>query len=192
MDHNLYTINVDGSNLTRITDALAGDPNADKPTFVNPVWSPTNNKIAFSWLWQGTLEIHVMALPDLMNKQFLGSESRVSTASIDSYGPEWSPDGTQITYECSEDPCDESGGTHFSNPDIYKVNTDGSFNSRLTTDPTTDSYPAFSPGGGKIVFSSKRDGDYDIYIMNADGTGNPQQLTNNRARDVLPNWQPGQ
>jgi TolB protein len=42
---------------------------------------------------------------------------------------------------------------------------------------------------GKIVYSSNRDGDYYHYIMNADGT-NVQQLTNNPARDILPDWQP--
>jgi Tol biopolymer transport system component len=71
------------------------------------------------------------------------------------------------------------------------VNADGSDNKRLTTNPATDTYPAFSPGGGKIVFSSNRDGDYDLYIMNANGT-DVEQLTNNPAREILPDWQPAQ
>ena len=36
------------------------------------------------------------------------------------------------------------------------------------------------------------DGDCYLYIINADGTGGPQQLTSNAARDVLPNWLPVQ
>ena len=193
---NIYTINVDGTKLTRITNALAGQgPNEDKPTFVHPVWSPVSNEIAFSWLWGRAREIHVMALSDISNKQFLGAESRVTPAGIGVYRPDWSPDGTQLTYECSDEPCDESGGTPSYNPEIFKVNADGSFNTRLTTNPADDSYPAFSPTGGKIVFSSNRpapkDGstDYELYIMDV-VDHNVRQLTNNQAMDILPDWQP--
>jgi Tol biopolymer transport system component len=57
-------------------------------------------------------------------------------------------------------------------PNIYKVNPDGSDNVPLVTGTSDDSYPVFSPGGGKIVFSSDRD--EELYIKNADGSGNAQ------------------
>ena len=41
----------------------------------------------------------------------------------------------------------------------------------------------------RIAFSSNRDGDAEIYVMDADG-GNQQNLTNNRAEDVSPSWSP--
>jgi len=104
------------------------------------------------------------------------------------YRPDWSPDGTKIVYECSEDPCDGGAGTHDAN--IYKVNPDGSNNVPLVTSTSDDSYPVFSPGGGKIVFSSDRDGDKELYIKNADGSGNAEQITHNRSRDLEPDWQP--
>jgi hypothetical protein len=40
---------------------------------------------------------------------------------------------------------------------------------------------------GKIVFDSDRDGDREIYVMNADGT-NAAQLTSNMADDSNPSW----
>ncbi len=43
--------------------------------------------------------------------------------------------------------------------------------------------------GGKIAFSSDRDGNDEIYVMNPDGT-NATRLTNNRAIDELPRWSP--
>jgi len=188
-DKNIYTINPDGTGRTRITNALAGTTE-QKPTFVHPVWSPVDNKIAFSWLYQGAREIHVVRLADLQGAQILGASSRITPAGVGVYRPDWSPDGKKIVYECSEDPCDGSAGTHTHDPNIYKVNPDGSNNVPLVTSTSDDSYPVFSPGGGKIVFSSDRDGDEELYVKNADGSGNAQQITHNRSRDVEPDWQP--
>ena len=42
---------------------------------------------------------------------------------------------------------------------------------------------------GKIVFTSDRDGNEEIYVMNDDGT-NQINLTNNPALDWYPNWSP--
>ena len=36
---------------------------------------------------------------------------------------------------------------------------------------STDVHPAWSPDGAKIAFTSTRDGNSEIYVMNADGTG---------------------
>ena len=49
--------------------------------------------------------------------------------------------------------------------------------------------PAWSPDGTKIAFTSNRDGNYEIYTMNADGTGQTS-LTNNAAYDFDPAWSP--
>jgi len=185
----IWTINPDGTGRNRITDALAGDPSAAKPTFVHPVWSPVSNKIAFSWIYQGAREIHVMALSDLSNEKILGASSRITPAGIGVYRPDWSPDGKKIVYECSEAPC-ESGTSHSHNPNIYKVNADGSNNIPIVTSSADDSYPVFSPGGGKIVFSSDRDGDEELYIKDADGSGKALQVTHNQSRDVEPDWRP--
>ncbi len=40
-----------------------------------------------------------------------------------------------------------------------------------------------------IAFHSNRDGNSEIYVMNADGT-NPTRLTDNPAEDILPAWSP--
>ncbi|MCD6456500.1 MAG: PD40 domain-containing protein [Methanophagales archaeon] len=49
------------------------------------------------------------------------------------------------------------------------------------------SFPACSPDGKKIAFVSNRDGDNEIYVMDADGT-NVRQLTNNTADEWGPDW----
>ncbi|MEQ8222871.1 MAG: DPP IV N-terminal domain-containing protein [Candidatus Eremiobacterota bacterium] len=53
----------------------------------------------------------------------------------------------------------------------------------------SDKEPSYSPGGDKIVFTSDRDGNEEIYISNPDGS-NPVRLTNNPARDFAPSWSP--
>ena len=45
--------------------------------------------------------------------------------------------------------------------------------------------PAYSPSGTRIVFSSDRDGDSDLYIMDTDGT-DVRRLTNQPGDDTFP------
>jgi len=42
---------------------------------------------------------------------------------------------------------------------------------------------------GKIAFSSDRDGNYEIYVMNPDGSGQTR-LTTNNSKEEHPNWSP--
>ena len=43
--------------------------------------------------------------------------------------------------------------------------------------------------GTKIAFASNRDGNYEVYVMNADGSGQTR-LTSNTATDLEPTWSP--
>jgi Tol biopolymer transport system component len=195
---NIWTINPDGTGLTRITNAAPGGTCQQTPTFVHPVWSPVSNEIAFSYLCgKDRRELHVMALSDLRGKQNLDDTSRLSPAGVDVYRPDWSPDGTKIVYECSEEPC-QSGTPHSPNPDIYMVDLNGN-NTPVVTNGADDSYPVFSPSGGKVAFSSDRTtgpgvnnpgGDDELFIKNADGSADPKQITFNRKMDIQPDWQP--
>ena len=47
--------------------------------------------------------------------------------------------------------------------------------------------PAWSPDGSRIAFMSDRDGNFEIYVMNADGSG-PTRLTKNPESDAYPVW----
>ena len=49
--------------------------------------------------------------------------------------------------------------------------------------------PAWSPDGTKLAFTSNRDGNPEIYVVNRDGTG-LRRLTNSPAIDVTPTWAP--
>jgi TolB protein len=58
-----------------------------------------------------------------------------------------------------------------------------------TPAPIENSYPRWSPDGSRIVFQSTRDGNYEIYVMNADGS-NQQRLTHQLEADRQPDWSP--
>jgi Tol biopolymer transport system component len=63
------------------------------------------------------------------------------------------------------------------NQDIWVVNTDGSGARKLSESSAAEWEPAWSPDGTRIAFVSDREGDADIFIRNADGSGEDYNLT---------------
>ena len=49
--------------------------------------------------------------------------------------------------------------------------------------------PVWSPGGGRIAFFNKRDGGKEIYVVNADGSGQ-RRLTRDARNAATPAWSP--
>lgn len=60
---------------------------------------------------------------------------------------------------------------------------------RPVTQRDEDTAPALSPNGRKVAFMSRREGNWDIFVANADGS-NPIRITSNPAEDGLPTWSP--
>jgi Tol biopolymer transport system component len=155
---------VDGSDVRQLTHSESD---------YEPAWSPDSTRIAFirdyarSSLWlvdaDGTNQHHL--------KTPFRSPCERSSA------PDWSPDGHWIAFTrtCIDDVLNE----HSSN--IFVVRPEGTglrplTNASLQRNISNDS-PAWSPDGKRIVFVSyggaSRDkaSHSDIYVMNADGTG---------------------
>ena len=60
--------------------------------------------------------------------------------------------------------------------DLYIANADGSNAKRVTTEPGYDAEATWCHKGGKVIFTSVRDGDLDLYEMDENG-GNVKRLT---------------
>ena len=80
--------------------------------------------------------------------------------------------------------------------DICLINTDGSGFVQLTTSLADDSWPTWNPAGTKIAFQSNRNltpggnaSQLDIYVINADGTGETR-LTTDTTNEAQPAWSP--
>jgi len=82
----------------------------------------------------------------------------------DDYDPALSPDGTRIAFDSYRDDPDVAV------EEIYVMNVNGTGVLRLTNNTADDFAPIWSPDGSKILFRSNRNGNYEIFMMNADGS----------------------
>jgi TolB protein len=71
---------------------------------------------------------------------------------------------------------------------ITAANLDGS-GGVLLDDDTSNAAPSSSPNGLSVAFMTRRDGNWNIYRVNLDGSG-LARLTDNGANDGLPAWSP--
>jgi len=145
----VWTINADGTDLTRLTHSPGPD--------FDPSWSPDGTQIAFRSERSGEPEIWVMNAD--------GTSQRRLAAGL---SPAWSPDGLRIAYASPGDIlCPPGRGPLCSGLSI--MNADGSGQHRV---PNTDGgeYPSWSPDGKRIAFNSNLSGDHLMYIVDVDGS----------------------
>jgi Tol biopolymer transport system component len=90
----------------------------------------------------------------------VGKPVAVTQGSLQLWFPDVSPDGEWLTaYSMGQQ-------RH-----IYTMRTDGSDQRDLTPDNYRHAWPRWSPDGQRIAFTSRRTGDYELWIINRDGSG---------------------
>ncbi|MBN1427163.1 MAG: serine/threonine-protein kinase [Anaerolineae bacterium] len=112
---------------------------------------------------------------------------QITTDSAADYSPAWSPDGRQLALVSSRD-----GDAEIWVADVGCVVLPGGCNdnlTQLTFNTATDIDPAWSPNGQQIAYASNKNGRFDIYVMNADGS-NARPLTTGSSDDFSPAWSP--
>ena len=109
-----------------------------------------------------------------------GNQVRVTYDTASDVDPDLSPNGQSIAFTSSR----------AGNNDIFLRDRWGG-TTNLTNNPATDEWARWSPNGKQIVFGSNRDGGvFEIYVMNANGSGTPRQLTGTPVLSRYPSWSP--
>jgi Tol biopolymer transport system component len=105
--------------------------------------------------------------------------------------PAWSPDGERLAFVTDRDrngPClfhDCAGNAS----ELYVAGADGANDRRITRTTAQEVHPRWSPDGQKLLFAriESEDDDYELWVVNADGTC-PRQLTDNDDWDWMADW----
>lgn len=167
----LFQMNADGSTQKKINDFPILD------SYVST--DPEENRFLVSSNLDGDSEIYVIDKEGAVLGQLTDNE-------FEDRDPFWSPGGYRVAFRSNR-----SGSW-----EIWLVNLDGSGLRQLTDSPNNDEMegyqegpPRWSPDGSRILFSSERDGDFDIYVVRPDGW-DLQNLTDNEFADIWAAWSP--
>jgi TolB protein len=142
--YQLYSIDYDGENLTRLTEA--------EYLVHYPKWLIPHRTILYVSYKDGWAKLMKMDILSRKTETLIGEPGINACAS----------------------PCLKTGElavvlSKTGRPNVYIYGFDGSFKRRITAGRSIDASPSFSPCGTKIAFVSDRHGSPQIYTMTKDG-----------------------
>lgn len=195
---NVYVMDANGANLRRLTNT----PSFTEGEDFQATWALDGSWLAFVSTrsegprdpdnpinYSDDREIYRMDADGTNQQQLTATTSRISDEQ-----PSISPDGTKVAF-ASNLHWHTSGVDQL---DIYVMNADGTGESRRLTFDGAPTYPlekrsqnpVWSPDGSRIAYESTRSGNSEIWVMNADGTGEPVNVSNHESWDSDPAWSP--
>lgn len=180
----IFTADLEGNIISQLTNEPGYDAEA--------TLSPDGNKIVFTSLRSGDLELYTMDADGSNVKQVtdqLGYDG----------GAFFSPDGSKLIFRSSRPKTEEEikeykdlladGLVQPTNMELYVCNVDGSDLKKITDLGNANWAPYFHPSGEKIIFSSnhksKRGFPFNLFMINIDGTG-LEQITYDEQFDSFP------
>lgn len=146
-NHEIYTMNDDGSHIQRITD----NPLAD----VNPRWSPDGSKIVFERAF--THENRKIFIMDADGR----NEHQLTDTPADYRRPAWHPDGNYIAFSVRQE----------GKRDLSVMNLKTGKVKQLTNNPKDglSENPDWAPNGRQLVFEHRDEFGRNIWTIAADG-----------------------
>lgn len=164
----IWTAGADGE-ATQVTDHVSDDR--------TPRWSPDGESIAFVGQRDGRDDVQVVPRSG-------GTALQLTYDRWDNTDVDWSPDGRWLAFSSQRSDVDL-----FSNV-LCVVGASGSEVRQLTrSDAANERSPRWSPGGRTIAFVSDREGNDDVWLVQADGSG-LRRLTSGSGAKGDPRWSP--
>jgi tetratricopeptide (TPR) repeat protein/pSer/pThr/pTyr-binding forkhead associated (FHA) protein len=171
---NLFILRPDGSDLHEITEHIED---------ALPSWSPDGRGLVFSSTRHGDKQSRVYVIDEV---PFAGGRAQgrpLNFGPDDVRGefPAWTADDRIVYKGCDLTVEPARCGMYI------MTSAAGAHPTTQLSEIADDTAPAAY--GSRIAFMSNRDGNWELYIMNDDGSG-VRRLTNNAANDGLPTWSP--
>jgi TolB protein len=183
-----FTSDRDGDDeiVVRTADGRLRQLTTNRAHDYGALWSPDGRRLAFVSTRDGDREIFVMNADGSGLRQLTRNSKTADGSPINDQAPAWSPDGRMLAFVSTRD-----GGE----PEIYRMNADGTNQMRLTRTPAyvSNHTPSWSPDGHHLVFSSDRVhyDNYEVYRMRANGTELVRMTrTANGVDDNAPEYSP--
>jgi TolB protein len=154
-DLDLYTMDIDGSHVRRLTDTPGYDGGAffspDGTKIVYRANHPTDSSELAEYR---ALLAQRIVRPNKMEIWMMNADGtdqhQITHLGGANFAPYFTPDGTRIIFSSNYK------NPHSGNFDLYIVKVDGSGLEQITTDPGFDGFPQFSPDGRYLVWASSR------------------------------------
>jgi Tol biopolymer transport system component/DNA-binding winged helix-turn-helix (wHTH) protein len=158
--HFVYSRIRHDTNIWRARIPRPGEPPSEAEPFIastrrdeKPSYSPDGQRIAFTSMRSGSMEIYVA-------KADGSSSVKMTTFGGPLMGyAQWSPDGQWLAFHARPE----------GQADVFVMPSAGGQPKRLTTDPGDDTMPSYSHDGRWIYFASSRSGQVEIWRMPASG-----------------------
>ncbi|MFC5992487.1 Tol-Pal system beta propeller repeat protein TolB [Limoniibacter endophyticus] len=161
----LAIMDQDGANIRYLTDG--------RSIVLTPRFSPNRQEITYMSYESGTPQVYLLQL-ETGQRELVGDFPGMT------FSPRFSPDGQKIIMSLMR----EDGNSNIFTMDLRSRQT-----TRLTNTNAIDTSPSYSPDGSQVVFTSDRGGRPQIYVMNADGSGQ-KRISFGQGSYSTPVWSP--